>query len=82
MMSDTPALLNLLISDGDSVYACRHAINGGHCPSLYYTESHPHFPDAVVIASEPFSLAAHWQAIKEHSLLRINPQREIEKDFL
>ncbi|MFT5132637.1 MAG: glutamine amidotransferase [Gammaproteobacteria bacterium] len=82
MMSDTPALLNLLISDGDSIYACRHAINGGHCPSLYYTESHPHFPDAVVIASEPFSLAAHWQAIKEHSLLRINPQREIEKDFL
>jgi gamma-glutamyl hercynylcysteine S-oxide hydrolase len=57
-----PAQLNMIISDGEKIVACRHAINGGKCPSLYYTNSHPHYPGALLIASERFSLHAHWHS--------------------
>ncbi len=67
-----PALLNMLMSDGESLFACRHAINGAACPTLYYTNKHPHFPSASVIASEIFSLPEHWQAIEENTVLTIN----------
>ena len=63
-------LLNMIISDGETIYACRHALNGGLCPSLYYTASHPHFPDAVIIASEPFSMREYWQSIEEDTMIR------------
>lgn len=65
------ALLNLLASDGQRMVACRAAINGGACPSLYYTGQHPAFQDAVVIASEPFSEREHWVSVAEHSLLSV-----------
>lgn len=77
-----PALLNMVISDGDSIIACRHAINGGECPSLYYTDSHPHFPGAFVLASEPFSLPEHWQSLAASSLLRVDRQGGIETTSL
>ena len=73
-----PALLNIIVSDGDKIVACRHALNGGKCPSLYYTNSHPHYPDAVVIASERFSLSAHWHALEEHTLLCVDRQGRLE----
>ncbi len=77
ILEETPALLNMMIGDGESLVACRHAINGGDCPSLYYSDSHPHFPDAVVIASERFSLPELWHEVAEHSLLSVNAQGKI-----
>ena len=82
LLADTPALLNMIISDGDAIFACRHAINGGQCPSLYYTNTHPHYPDAVVIASERFSMEEHWHEVAKHSLLKVNSRGEIETKSL
>ena len=73
-----PALLNMIISDGEKTIACRHALNGGTCPSLYYTNSHPNYPDALVIASERFSLSTHWHSIEENSLLSVDRQGKLE----
>jgi len=72
-----PVLLNIVLSDGETVYACRHALNGGHCPSLYYTARHPGFPDGVVIASEPFSQREFWQHVEENSIIRVDRQGQI-----
>jgi glutamine amidotransferase len=73
-----PALLNMILSDGESLFACRHAINGAACPTLYYTDKHPHFPSASVIASEIFSLPEYWQSVEEHSLLIIRKDSQPE----
>lgn len=73
-----PALLNMLLCDGEQILACRHAINGGACPSLYYSQSHPAYPGATVIASEPFSERQQWQMLDEHSMLSVNSDSEIQ----
>jgi len=78
LIKDSPALLNMILSDGKSIIACRNALNGGQCPSLYYTQSHPHFPDAVVVASEPFSMPEHWQPIDEYSIISVNAAGNID----
>jgi gamma-glutamyl hercynylcysteine S-oxide hydrolase len=78
MLADSPALLNMIMSDSDTIYACRYAVNGGLCPSLYYSNTHPNFPDAVVIASERFSLPEYWHEVEEHSSLTVNRQGDIE----
>lgn len=67
------ALLNFIISDGDNLYACRHAINAA-CPSLYYL-----FKDgAVWIASEPLSPQQNWLEFNEHNLIRFSHAEVIE----
>ncbi len=78
LLPDTSALLNMIIADRETISACRHAIHGGRCPSLYYTNTHPHYPDAVVIASERFSRPEYWHEVYEHSILTVNRQRDIE----
>lgn len=67
------ALLNIVISDGDSLYACRHALNG-NCPSLYYLIKE----DNVWLASEPLSPNDTWIAFPEHSFIRFNRSGVIE----
>lgn len=67
------ALLNMIISDGAYILACRHAINGGLCPSLYYSQAHPAFKDASLLASEPFSHRECWHAVDENSMLLVKP---------
>ncbi len=61
------ALLNLVISNGDIIYACRHAINGD-CPSLYYSLSN----NNVRIASEPLTPNDKWTTFPENSLISFN----------
>jgi gamma-glutamyl hercynylcysteine S-oxide hydrolase len=61
------ALLNFVISDGESLYACRHALNG-NCPSLYYSLSE----DQIKIASEPLTTVDEWVSFPEHSLISFN----------
>jgi glutamine amidotransferase len=65
---DQDALLNLIITDGELVYATRHAINHD-CPSLYYTTDDESFPDAQLIASEAMTETGLWQPVPEHHIL-------------
>jgi glutamine amidotransferase len=68
------ALLNIVISDGEFLYACRHAING-NCPSLYYSLA----KDSVKIASEPLTTTEEWINFPEHSLICFNHSSIIEQ---
>ena len=77
ILAGAAALVNVIISDGHSIFACRHALNGDECPSLYYTESHPSYPDSVVIASERFSMPEHWQSLAPHTLLKVNADKSV-----
>lgn len=61
------ALLNLVISDGKFLYACRHALNG-NCPSLYYSLGSGN----VRVASEPLTPNDEWITFPEHSLISFN----------
>ena len=76
------ALLNMLVSDGKEIIACRHAINGGTCPSLYFSDKHKSFPGAIVIASEPFSEAELWHSVDEHSVVHINNEGQLSTSIL
>lgn len=67
------ALLNIVLSDGDSLYACRHALNA-NCPSLYYLIKE----DNVWLASEPLSPNDAWISFPEHSFIRFNRSGVIE----
>ena len=71
------ALLNVIISDGKSIYALRHAIDK-KCPSLYYTNNDKHFYNASVIASERMTTDKNWQPVPEHSLVILNTGRQPE----
>lgn len=70
LLAEGSALLNFIISDGQKLYAIRHATNA-QCPSLYYTLEEETYPDAGLIASECLTASANWQAVEEHSLLII-----------
>jgi len=61
------ALLNFVISDGEVIYACRHALNDS-CPSLYYLLGE----NQIQIASEPLTPNDEWLTFPEHSLISFN----------
>ena len=71
------ALLNIVFSDGDSLYACRHALNG-NCPSLYYLIKE----DNVWVASEPLSPNDAWITFPEHCFIRFDRSGVIEDSSL
>ena len=64
------SLLNLILTDGTTVYATRHAINH-ESPSLYVTDSDPLFPGAQLVASEAFSQDGGWQRVPEHHIVTL-----------
>lgn len=68
------ALLNVIMTDGERVYASRHAINH-ECPSLYYTTDDDSFPEgAQLVASEPLTEAGLWRSVPEHHILILDPE--------
>jgi glutamine amidotransferase len=68
------ALLNLLLTDGERLYATRHALKG-ECPTLYFTTDDESFDEgAQLIASERLTEEAFWQPVPEHHLLILDPQ--------
>jgi gamma-glutamyl hercynylcysteine S-oxide hydrolase len=71
------AFLNIIISDGGSLYACRHALNGS-CPSLYYLLTDGN----VQVASEPLTTSDDWIAFPEHSLIRFSESKIINQQSL
>jgi glutamine amidotransferase len=71
------ALLNIVLSDGERLYAARHALNGD-CPSLYFTTDDDDYPDGLLVASEPLTDSRFWQAVPEHHLLILDPEQPPE----
>jgi glutamine amidotransferase len=71
------ALLNIVVSDGERIYAVRHAL-ADSCPSLYYTTDDEVFPDAQLMASERLTESAFWQAVPEHQILILDPEEPPE----
>ncbi len=67
------ALLNLIISDGKNLYACRHAINKT-CPSLYYLFNN----NGVHVASEPLTPEDNWEKFEDNNLLVFNETKILE----
>jgi len=68
-LDDEKALLNLALSDGESVAVCRHAFND-NAPSLYYSTEDSNFPEgAQLIASEPLHVAETWHRVPESHIL-------------
>ena len=77
-LDETPAMLNLVVSDGVRIYAARHAVNAA-CPSLYYTTDDDQFPGAQLVASERLTASDYWQAVPEHCILILDPQQPPER---
>jgi gamma-glutamyl hercynylcysteine S-oxide hydrolase len=72
------SLLNIMLTDGHTIYASKHAING-LCPSLYYGKNINDFPDnSQLLVSEALNEDKHWQAIDDHSIIIIKPDQDIE----
>lgn len=72
------AFLNLLLTDGQRLYATRHALNAA-CPSLYYTTDDECFDEgAQLIASEKLTEGEFWQPVPEHHLLILDPSEPPE----
>ena len=76
-LTDTESLLNIIVSDGDRLYASRHGFNH-ECASLYYSTDDEQFPGGQLIASERFSEDSFWQPVPEHHLLILDRQNPPE----
>jgi len=77
VVTSQAALLNIIITDSENLYAARHGINH-ECPSLYYTTAEELFPGGQVIASERFSDDSSWQPVPEHHLLTVRSDKPPE----
>ncbi len=71
------ALLTIVVSDGERLYAVRHAL-GDDCPTLYYTADDQNFPNAQLMASEPVTNTGLWQTVPEHHILILDPEEPPE----
>ena len=69
--TDTKALLNVIVSDGNALVAARMAINADS-PSLYFHECHPQLDNGRVIASEPFDDDPDWRSVPANHLLELS----------
>lgn len=75
--TNTSALLNLIISDSECFYICRHAIQA-NCPSLYYCQQN----ESIRVASEPLTPEDEWMTVTEHSVMTITLSEVIENHVL
>jgi glutamine amidotransferase len=76
-IDEQPALINIVISDGQRLYASRHGLNH-ECPSLYYTTEDGLFPGGQVIASERLTGDGCWEPVPEHHILILDPDKPPE----
>lgn len=68
MLGGRQALLGLILTDGETVYALRHGI-GCQPPSMYITTGDPAYPGAMIIASEGLTDGAHWRQVPTDQVL-------------
>lgn len=64
-------LLSIAVTDGNTLYALRHALDAP-APSLYHATGPASWPQGVAVASEPVD-AADWQPVPAHALLELAP---------
>ena len=76
--ANTRSLLNICISDGNSIYAIRHAING-ESPTLYYSHNSKAFGSNYhLLVSERLNNEDAWHSIDEHSLITLHKNKPCE----
>lgn len=73
----TQLVLNLVITNGDFIVACRFA-SASPAPSLYYAVDSAAFPQAVLVASERLDGSAGWQTVAEGQLLAFDKRLHME----
>jgi glutamine amidotransferase len=76
-VDEQPALLNIIVTEGERLYASRHALNH-ECPSLYYTTDDELFPGGQLLASERFTEDSFWQPVPEHHILILDAEKPPE----
>lgn len=82
IIGDVPSLLNVMLTNGENIYASRFAING-ECPSLYYGNNIAGFPaNSQLLASEALNDDANWQAIDANHLITVSLDNPMELDPL
>lgn len=67
-----PTLLNIVVAEGERIYATRHGFNHDS-PSLYYTTDDELFPGAQLVASERLTDNDFWQPVPDHHILILDP---------
>ena len=72
-IEDNEVLLNMIISDGQSLYALRYSVNH-QAPSLYFLSE----TDALWIASEKLDNKAAWETFPEKKLMVADLKHTIE----
>lgn len=77
-LRDIESKLNIIISDGEKLYAIRHSTNIEPEP-LYYTENDEQFPnDGKLISSTPLTSDGNWIEVPEHHLIVLSPEEPAE----
>lgn len=72
------ALLNIVLTDGEQIFASKHAING-LCPSLYYGLGIDPFPqNSQLLVSETVTADEHWTTVEDHCLLVLSRNQELQ----
>jgi glutamine amidotransferase len=74
--AEADALLNLAITDGHTILTSRDTTTD-YAPSLYLSETDPFFAAAVVVASEPLFVNAHWRPLSPHTIAVIEPDLHV-----
>lgn len=72
-----PALLNICLTDGESLVFSRHAIERP-CPSLYMNLSHPRMNGGLLLASERLDDDAGWQTVPPHTITTLRRPNQVE----
>ncbi|MBE7381371.1 MAG: ergothioneine biosynthesis protein EgtC [Leptolyngbya sp. SIO1E4] len=73
---DTPVAANVLVSDGQKLVGSRLASHNP-APSLYWLRDDPHFPEAVLVASEPL-FEGNWETCPDFSLFTVGTHCDVQ----
>ncbi len=79
VLKSSRALLNIVMGDGEKIFASRHAINGD-CPSLYYNTRDDLYPGGQIIVSEPFHESSNWREVPRHHIITLDGINDVRLD--
>ncbi len=70
-------ILNMALTDGKTIVVTRYT-SIEKSATLYYTQSSPMFPEAIVVASEPLDYRdTSWQTFPLNTMMVINERNEL-----
>lgn len=82
ILGDESALLNIMLTDGEYVYAARYAVNG-ESPSMYYGQGVEGYePNSQMLSSEPLTSAPQWEAVDDNQLVIISRHQPATRQTL